>query len=813
MAAAGLLAATPGSASARPLADRGLGPGTITTIAGGTGGPGPAGTVGMDPCAVTYAGGSLYVADTFRNLAFVAQPSLIRQISVVSGKLTTLAGDGDDPWTLNNETAGLPPAPDGSAATSAGITASCGVATDQHGNVLLSDSTDYTDGANAAAYGIRVVAKTTGTFYGRHMTRGRIYTIVRASDPLFGSGWAPGAIAVDNAGNVLFTSADNHVYALAARSGMFYGQRMRAGLVYSVAGGGKRLGDGGPASRASLSIVPAFLTGPLTAGLRVDHHGNLVVADTGHCRIRVIAGKSGDFYDRAMRAGYIYTIAGNGTCRLPLGAAPAHDGELATRAELSDPAGLAVDHAGNLVITDGSFIRVVATSAGRFHGRAMQRGHIYTIAGNTSRVPGNGGPARLAGFIDPRGLSVDGSGNVIIADLGSLRVIAARSGTYYGQPMRAGYVYAISGPDGAALDNTLFSGDGGPATRAELEVGAPYNGGLALTPLALEPSGDLLIAEQGEVRLLAVRAGALFGLNLKAGYLYRIAGDGKLGRPRSGGLATGEAAGANAIATDASGNVLLASGWRVQVVAAADGTFYGHRMLADHIYTIAGDGQSGESGDGGPATKAAVEGTAGVAVDSHGNVLITAECVLRVVAAVSGTFYGQPMTAGDIYTIAGDSKICGPSGDGGPAVQADLTNPASLRVDRDGNIVISSDSGIRVIAAATGTFYGQPMMAGDIYTIMPVNPGGFTIDGSGNLILTNAPDGSVSVVAESTGTFYGQAMTAGDTYQIAGASYAGDSGDGGPAARASLLEPLGVVATPAGDVIIAGYLRIREIAG
>ena len=79
-----------------------------------------------------------------------------------------------------------------------------------------------------------------------------------------------------------------------------------------------------------------------------------------------------------------------------------------------------------------------------------------------------------------------------------------------------------------------------------------------------------------------------------------------------------------------------------------------------------------------------------------------------MVAAGTGTFYGQHMTAGDIYTIAG-TGTAGYTGDGGPAVHAELNGPQALTVDGSGNVVVA-DTGndrVRVIAAGTGTFYGQ----------------------------------------------------------------------------------------------------------
>jgi secreted PhoX family phosphatase len=204
------------------------------------------------------------------------------------------------------------------------------------------------------------------------------------------------------------------------------------------------------------------------------------------------------------------------------------------------------------------------------------------------------------------------------------------------------------------------------------------------------------------------------------------------------------------------------------VIAASTGTFYGRAMTAGDIYTIAGNGKLGFSGDGGPATSAEFNEPAGVAVDGAGNLLIADffNERIRVVAATTGTFYGQAMTAGDVYTVAGNGTS-GFAGDGGPATAAELSEPAGVAVDAEGNLVIADTDNERV-----------------------------------------------RVVAASTGTFYGQAMTAGDIYTIAGNGTPGFSGDGGPATAAEFYIPQSVAVDPSGNVIIDNVDgRIRKVTG
>ncbi len=170
------------------------------------------------------------------------------------------------------------------------------------------------------------------------------------------------------------------------------------------------LGDGGLAVRAALSSA---------CGVAVDPAGNLVIADAGHERVRVVAASSGSFYGRAMTAGHIYTVAGDGTGGF------SGDGGPATSAELSTPDGVAADGAGNLVIGDthNSRVRVVAVKTGTFYGQAMTAGDIYTVAGTRSQgYSGDGGPATSAELSTPDGVAADGAGNLIIADSGNNRI-------------------------------------------------------------------------------------------------------------------------------------------------------------------------------------------------------------------------------------------------------------------------------------------------------------------------------------------------------------------------------------------------------
>ena len=158
---------------------------------------------------------------------------------------------------------------------------------------------------------------------------------------------------------------------------------------------------------------------------------------------------------------------------------------------------------------------------------------------------------------------------------------------------------------------------------------------------------------------------------------------------------------------------------------------------SDSETVVAGVGALGYSGDGGPATSAELSYSQGVAVDASGDVFIadTSNDRVRMVATNTGTYFGQAMTKGDIYTIAGkgdNGGYGGYSGDGGPGTAAQLSNDVpNLAVDPSGNVVIADgyNSRVRVVAASTGSFYGQAMTEGDIYTIAGDGTFGYSGDG------------------------------------------------------------------------------------
>ena len=700
--------------------------GRISTVIGGPGGPAPATDVSVGPCALKYVRGELY---------FSSYQAMVDRVSQRTGLLTPMAGNGVD-------LPGEPGPPDGTPALAAMLSSPCGVTADTAGNVLVADGAQ-----------VLVVAAKTGTFYRKRMTAGRIYTVASGFE---GVADGKGAISsgaadvqLDSSGNLVIAvggtpasshpEGDSRVFVDAEHAGTFYGIKMAEGRLYHIGGSldDYTLANAVPATRADLGVGIGTMW--------LDSAGNVVIADQGGNggypgagvavppQVRVIANRSGTFYGQHMKAGYIYTIAGGGT--------KTGDGVPATDANLLNASGVALDHADNVLVAAAS-VRVIAAKSGVFYGQKMTAGDIYTLPGFASAIS----------------VAADNAGNVLVASYSDVQMLAEKTGSYYGKSVRAGRVYTIAGNG-----QLHSSGEGVPATSAELTpvavatlrsgpqtavadewagavrvvpertgtfFGRPMRTGFIYTvasvaqpvSVAYDPQGNLLIADErsgqsGLVWVVARTTGLFYGQKMTAGHIYTVAGGGTKG-PESGIPAREvkfeEAAPPTAVATDPTGDVLIVAGARVWMVAVRTGTHYGHAMTAGDIYLVAGDGTFGQTGDGSPATAAEIQ-SQGLAVDGNGNLVLADETRVRVVAGKTGTFYGQKMTVGDIYTIAGGGTQ---TGNGSPALKADLgSRILQVAVDPAGNLLAGGFSTVFMVAERTGSFYGKAAHAGHVYTV------------------------------------------------------------------------------------------------
>jgi RHS repeat-associated protein len=219
------------------------------------------------------------------------------------------------------------------------------------------------------------------------------------------------------------------------------------------------------------------------------------------------------------------------------------------------------------------------------------------------------------------------------------------------------------------------------------------------------------------------------------------------------------------------------------------------------ITTVAGNGQYGYTGDGGPATEARLNFPTGVAVDGSGNLYIADgwnHCIRKV------------DTNGIITTVAGDGQN-GYTGDGGPATQARLYLPNNVTVDTSGNIYIADTQNqcvrkvdpngiITTVAGGPANYYlgdGGPAIEASLK-----GPGDVVVDSSGNLYIADFDNHRIRKVD-----------TSGIISTIAGSGVPGYTGDGGPATQAQLVHPIGVDVDAAGNIYIADLdnYRIRKV--
>jgi hypothetical protein len=368
-------------------------------------------------------------------------------------------------------------------------------------------------------------------------------------------------------------------------------------------------------------------------GTLVDGVATCTSAELSPGTITVSASYGGTSSFAASSTGTIVTAAGDGQ------AGYSGDGAVATAAELNSPFGLAVNSAGDLFIADyaNNVVREVIKSTG----------NIITFAGDgKAGYSGDGGPATDAELDGPRGLAIDSAGDVFISDMNNnvIREVVASTGKII--------TYAGDGKAG-------YSGDGGSATSAELN--SPRG-------LGIDAAGDLFIADLGNNVIREVVAAS--------GKIATVAGDGKAGYSGDGGPATSaELNNPNGVVVDPAGDLFIAdeNNNAVREVVSATGK----------IVAFAGDGVAGYSGDGGPAAAAELNNPVGVALDSVGDVFIadSGDNVVREVIAATG----------DIVTVAGDGTA-GYSGDGGSATTAKLNSPSRVAVDSAGDVFIADNA-------------------------------------------------------------------------------------------------------------------------
>ncbi len=537
-------------------------------------------------------------------------------------------------------------------------------------------------------------------------------------------------------------------------------------IIKTVAGGGP---NNMPATQANVADA---------AGVAFDAAGDMYITSREENRVFKVDTK-----------GQLTVFAGNG---LP---GFSGDGGPAADATLNGPWGIAVDASGNVYIADSNNERVrkVDTS-----------GTITTVAGNgNSGYSGDGGPATGASLNRPVALATDASGNLFIADAYNARVRKI-------DPSGTITTFAGNGTAG-------YSGDGGPAAQATLNVPAG---------LAVDAAGNVYIGDCYNFRVRKVNtSGIISTLTLSTGLWYpnglavdandnlyiadswnqriikvdssgtstTVAGSGLQGYTGDGGPATSASLNYPVdVAIGANGNLYIAdtSNNRVRRVDPS-GT----------ITTVAGNGTTHYSGDGGPATDASLYTPIGVAVDAAGNLYADDSGDESTGSTGTGNDRIRKMDAsGTITTFAGNGDV-GYSGDGGPATSASLNLPSRVAFDPNGNMYFA-DWGNQVVRKVdtSGTITtvagnGTPGYSGDGGAATSASlsaPVDVALDAKGNLYIADSQNNVIRKVD-----------TSGTITTVAGNGTAGYSGDGGPATSATLNWPMGVAVDASGNMYIA----------
>jgi hypothetical protein len=332
---------------------------------------------------------------------------------------------------------------------------------------------------------------------------------------------------------------------------------------------------------------------------------------------------------------------------------------------------------------------------------------IYTFSGGASGFSGDGGPASAAQLYRPGTIRHDNAGNIYVMDASNARIRKISGSTYT--------ITTVAG-----TGTMGYSGDGGPATSANINPGT-------------NTGGDMVIDNSNNIYFSDLLNNCIRKIS-SSGTISTIAGTaGTAGSSGDGGAATAAYFdGPMGLALDAAGNLYIAdhSNSRIRKITAATGI----------ITTVAGNGTAASTGDGGAATAASIEYPSGVAVDAAGNVYFNEYLTgkIRKIDATSGnistfaTGLYQPVfmefdqagylfsgsndtrvyrinTTGVVDTVAGNgTALTTPSGDGGSPTAAGIWRPCGVSITPAGNMLISTNlhHRIRIVTADAATVTG-----------------------------------------------------------------------------------------------------------
>ena len=601
--------------------------GMISTIAGvagkcsfsGDGGPAKDATVNAPKgVAINSKTGDLYIAD-YSN-------GRIRKIAggAATGTITTIAGGGGSTTAANN-CVGSSPYGDGAAASDAYLCNPQRVAVDTSvtpANIFVDEAWPNRCTAREVVGSSNKIYLVAGTYGSCGSTNSGTATSGKLYDPF--------QLSVSVAGSTTTVAVADYLANEIRQFTLNYsGGVPQPGPLTTLVGTGSAsfCGDGGKAASACLN-------GP--AGVTYDSSGNMFIADDLNNRLRKVTKSTGDI---STVAGWGYPVGTVTTSVInysdPFGISDAP----ATGLSLYEPGSVSVDPASTNVYIAG-FQTPAVYKFGASTGIAtnVAGNGIPGFAGDGSA--GNGATTELYYPIDA---AADSSGNVYIADQEKCVIREVLAAT--------GEITTIAGGSEGHPNGCGFSGDGGAATKAQLNQP---------DAVMLDSNDNLYIADGANCVVRKVVLGS--------GTITTVAGTHKCGYDGDGGLATAEELnGPVALGIDAAGDLFISDqlNHRIRRVDSVFGL----------MTTVAGDGSPGYTGDG-VATANSLYNPAGAFADANGNLFI-ADRDNNIVRWVD--------PAGTLITYAGEPAKAGFSGDGGIATTALLSSPRRVARDSSGN--------------------------------------------------------------------------------------------------------------------------------